>query len=73
MGSSSIDCLSHDLQTKADAIHWHTAWIHTFEVIGDSESARELTVVLTEEHTHQQALQQGLDRLIEQRARGVTC
>jgi hypothetical protein len=72
MGSSPLDCLSHDLQAKADAIHWHTSWARTFEAIGDSESARELVVVLTEEQTHQKALQQGLDRMIEQHARGST-
>ncbi len=72
IGSSSIDCLRSDLQAKADAIHWYTAWIRAFEAIGDTESARELGVILSEEQTHQQALQQGLDRMVGQRARGET-
>jgi hypothetical protein len=70
MGSSLLDCLSHDLETKAQAIHWHTAWVRAFESIGDAESSRELAVVLIEEKTHHEALQQGLDRMIEQHARG---
>jgi hypothetical protein len=68
MGSSALDCLSHDMIAKAEAIHWHTAWVRTFEVIGDSESMRELGIVLNEERTHHQALQQGLNRMIEQLA-----
>ena len=37
MGSSSLDCLSQDLDAKADAIHWYTAWVHAFEAVGDTE------------------------------------
>lgn len=70
MGASALDCLSHDLAAKADAIHWHTAWVHAFESVGDPESARELAAVLTEEQTHREALQQGFNRLVEQHARG---
>jgi hypothetical protein len=36
MGSSALECLSCDMIAKAEAIHWHTAWVRTFEVIGDS-------------------------------------
>ena len=72
MNSSPPDCLSHDLRAKAEAIHWYTAWVHTFDAIGDSESSRELAEVLTEERRHQVALQQGFNRMIEQHARGET-
>ena len=30
-------------------VHWHTAWVRTFQVIGDSESKRDLAIVLNEE------------------------
>ena len=70
MGSSALDCLSHDMDAKAEAIHRHNAWVRTFEVIGDSESTRELAIVLNEERTHLKALQEGFNRLIEQHACG---
>ena len=57
---------------KAQSVHWHSAWVHTFGAIGETESARELTAVLAEEQTHRDALQQGLNRMVEQRARGDT-
>lgn len=72
INSSPPDCLGHDLRAKAEAIHWHTAWLHTFEAIGDSESSRELAEVLNEERMHQEALQQGFNRMIEQYARSET-
>jgi hypothetical protein len=62
--------LSQDLTAKARSIHWHTAWVHAFGVIGDAESVRELSALLTEEQAHRDALQQGLNRMVEQRARG---
>jgi hypothetical protein len=58
------------MSAKAEAIHWHTAWVRTFQVIGDSESKRELALVLNEERTHHEALQQGFNRQIEQHACG---
>ena len=70
MGLTALDCLSHDMSAKAEAIHWHTAWVRTFQVIGDSESKRELAIVLNEERTHHHALQQGFNRQIEQHACG---
>jgi hypothetical protein len=70
LGSSSLDQLSWDLMVKAQSVHWHTAWVHTFGAIGETESARELSVVLAEEQTHHDALQQGLNRMVEQRACG---
>jgi len=69
MGSSPLDCLSHDLMAKADAIHRYTAWGRAFEAVGEFDSARELASVLTEEQTHREALQQGLNRMVEQHAR----
>ncbi len=69
--SSPLDQLSCDLAAKARSIHWLTSWVHAFEAIGDAVSARELAAVLNDEETHQSALQQGLDRMIELRARGT--
>ena len=60
--------IEHDLSAKSGAIHWCTAWVHTFQAIGDAESARELAAVLTEEKAHHDALQEGLNRLV---ARGA--
>ena len=60
--------IEHDLSAKATAIHWTTAWVHTFQAIGDVESARELAAVLTEQKAHHDALQEGLNRLV---ARGA--
>ena len=68
-GSSPQQRLEHDLAAKSTAIHWYLAWIHTFQTINDAESARELAAVLTEEKAHQDALQEGLNRLV---ARGAT-
>jgi hypothetical protein len=70
LGSTPWQCLGHDLAAKANAIHWCTAWVQTFQAIGDAESARELTVVLTEEKAHRDALQEGLNRLLTQGAMG---
>ena len=72
MSSSPLDFLSHDLTAKAEAIHWYIAWVHAFESVGDSESSRELAVVLTEEKTHLEALQQAFNRMLEQYARAGT-
>lgn len=68
MGSSPMQRLAHDLAMKANAIHWSTAWVQTFQAIGDAESARELAAVLTEEKSHRDALQEGLNRLVTQGA-----
>jgi len=68
LGSTHLQRLSHDLVNKANAIHWCTAWIQTFQVIGDAESARELAAVLTEEKAHRDALQEGLNRMVTQGA-----
>jgi hypothetical protein len=68
IGSTPQTRLAHDLAAKADSIHWTTAWVHTFQTIGDTESARELASVLTEEKAHHDALQEGLNRLV---ARGA--
>ncbi|WP_406697295.1 hypothetical protein V5E97_00490 [Singulisphaera sp. Ch08] len=68
MGSSGHQRVAHDLVAKANAIHWCTAWIQAFQSLGDAESARELTVVLTEDNAHRDALQEGLNRLVLQGA-----
>jgi len=68
IGSSSLQRLSHDLMGKANAIHWSTAWVQTFQTIGDAESARELAAILTEEKAHRDALQEGLNRMVAQGA-----
>jgi hypothetical protein len=65
MGASPLDRISTDLAAKADAIHWQAAWLSAFEAIGDAESARDLAAMLTEDRAHYEALQQGLNRLVE--------
>lgn len=70
LNSSALDQLSSDQTAKAESVHWYTAWVHAFTAIGETESARELTVVLAEEQSHVDALQQGLNRMVEQQARG---
>ena len=71
MGSNPLWLLSHDLVSKANAIHWYTAWIQTFQAIGDAESSRELSAILTEEKAHRDALQEGLNRMVTQGATGA--
>jgi hypothetical protein len=68
LGCSPQQRLEHDLSAKASAIHWCTAWVYTFQSIGDDASARELAVVLTEQKTHHDALQEGLNRLVAREA-----
>jgi hypothetical protein len=70
LGSNVLDQLLLDVTAKAQSVHWHAAWVHVFGAIGDGESARELSTVLSEEQAHRDALQQGLNRVIEQQARG---
>jgi len=68
LGSSPMQRLGHDLMDKANSIHWCTAWVNAFQALGDAESARELSAVLTEEKAHRDALQEGLNRLVAQGA-----
>jgi len=68
LGSTALQRVGHDLMGKANSIHWSTAWIQTFEAIGDAESARELSAILTEEKAHRDALQEGLNRMVTQGA-----
>jgi hypothetical protein len=70
LGSDPMERMAADLRAKAEAIHWYTAWIHTFEVIGDTKSGQELSAVLAEEQAHRDALQGGFNRLVEQSAQG---
>lgn len=69
IGSSPLDTVAHDLEAKSNAIHWYAAWVHAFEAIGDSQSARELAAVLIEEKSHVDALQDVLNRLVAQGAK----
>lgn len=69
-GGDALHDLAGDLAAKADAIHWYVAWSAAFAAVGDAESARELSAVLTEEQAHRDALQQWLNRLVERGARG---
>lgn len=70
IGATPFLRVSHDLSAKANAIHWYVAWIQAFQAISDAESARELAAVLTEEKSHHDALQEGLNRMITQGATG---
>jgi hypothetical protein len=72
MGSIPLQRLGHDLVNKANAIHWYTAWIQTFQAIGDAESSRELSAILIEEKAHRDALQEGLNRMVIQGATGAS-
>jgi hypothetical protein len=65
LGSSATAQVSQDLQTKADAIHWERAWSRAFSTFGDTESAGELEALSREDQTHQEALQEALNRLLE--------
>ena len=65
-----MQLISHDLTMKANAVHWSTAWVLAFEAIGDSQSARELSAVLTEQKSHCVALQDGLNRMVLRGASG---
>jgi hypothetical protein len=71
LGSDVLDQLILDVTAKAQSVHWHAAWVHVFGAIGDSVSARELSAVLSEEQAHRDALQQGLNRMVEQQVRGT--
>jgi len=70
LGATPLQRLSHDLAVKANAIHWCTAWVQTFHAIGDAESARDLNEVLTQEKAHRDALQEGLNRIVQRGALG---
>ncbi len=70
LNSNPLEQLSGDLAAKSQSVQWYTAWIHAFGAIGELDSARELSAVLAEEQAHVDALQQGLNRMVEQQARG---
>jgi len=70
IGTTPLEHVAHDLAIKANAIHWYEAWVHAFEEIGDTESARELAAILTEEKSHRDALQNVLNRMVAHGARG---
>jgi hypothetical protein len=69
LGSSPFDRLTYDLLARTTSILWCTAWVHTFEEIGDTASAQELVAVLVEKKTHCEALQGGLNRLVSERVK----
>jgi hypothetical protein len=71
LGSSPFDRLTYDLVARATSVLWCTAWAHTFEAIGDAESARELVAVLTETRSHCESLQEVLNRLVAERVNGT--
>jgi hypothetical protein len=70
LGRVPMEQLSLDLAAKARSVQWLTAWLSAFEAIGDCETARELSTVLTEDRAHLDALQQSFNRMVEQNARG---
>ena len=70
-GATPQERVAHDLAMKANAIHWYNAWVHAFQTLGEAESARELSAVLTEETAHRDALQAGLNQMVERGARGA--
>ncbi len=67
LGADPTDLLRQDLMAKADAIDFQSAWVHAFESIGDTQSARDLAAVLTEDQAHHDALLEGLKHTLEQR------
>ena len=71
LGSGPLDRLARDLAAKAEATHWLVAWVGTLQALGDDASAREVAAVLAEEQRHRDALQAGLNRLVEAVARGA--
>jgi hypothetical protein len=68
LGSSPLERLTYDLQARTASVLWYTAWVHTFEEIGDIASASDLGPVLAEKQTHCDALQGVLNRLVSERA-----
>jgi hypothetical protein len=52
------------------SVYWHATRVHAFAAVVDRESDHELLAVLTEKQAHRDALQQGLNRMFEQHARG---
>ncbi len=70
LGADPTGLLRQDLTAKADAIDYQSAWAHVLESIGDSQSARDLAAVLTEDQAHHDALLEGLKRMLEQRTTG---
>jgi hypothetical protein len=69
LGSSPFDRLIYDLLARTTSVLWCTAWMHTFEAIGDTASAQELVAVIAEKKTHCEALQGGLTRLVIERVK----
>jgi hypothetical protein len=70
LGLNTSDQMCLDVTAKAQSVHWLAAWIHAFGAIGDTAGAAELSAVLAEEQAHCDALQSGLNRVVEQGAMG---
>jgi hypothetical protein len=70
LSTTGLQRISRDLAAKANAVHWYTAWTQAFESIGDTQSARELAAVASEEKAHRDALQEALNRMVAQGAHG---
>ena len=71
IGATPLERLGHDLAIKANSLHWYHAWLVAFESLGEVESARDLRVLYDEETAHRDALQKGLDMLVERGASGA--
>jgi hypothetical protein len=69
IGTDSLHRVAEDLNSKANTLHWSAAWVHVFEEIGDTESARELASMLAEDRAHLDALQKSFNRMLVHRLR----
>ena len=70
LGSNGSDHLCLDVTAKAQSVHWLAAWIHAFGAIGDTPARPSCRPSLAEEQAHCDALQSGLNRVVEHGARG---
>jgi hypothetical protein len=70
LGAAPTDLLRQDLMAKADAIDHQSAWAHALESISDTQSARALAAVVTEDQAHHDALLEGLKAMLDQRTTG---
>lgn len=68
LGSEPFEQVWADVAAKGRWIHWLAAWAHAFEALGDQDSARDVSLVMSEEQEHREALQSRLNSLIESRA-----
>ncbi|WP_165226129.1 hypothetical protein [Aquisphaera insulae] len=71
LASGPLDHLGADLDAKAHEIHRLTAWSKALAAVGDSEGARDVAAILTEEQAHRDALQDAYNRLLQQRCTAI--